>query len=77
MDKETAVEFEKLKAEQKAQGKDIEGIKEIQKEWNQLVKRVVIKAVTWLLLSGAAGVVYGWSMIPPSLRKALTELWAK
>lgn len=77
MDKETAVEFEKIKAEQKAQGKEIEEIKETQKQWNHLVKAVVVKTVTWLLGAGILGALYGWNMIPENLRKALAELWSK
>lgn len=85
MDKETALEIERLKAATTleierlkvattAVAKTVEELEKEHKKWTSLVRNVIVKSVTWLLLMGGSGMLFGWNM-PPEVRKALLE-WA-
>lgn len=65
MDKETAVELQKLKG-------DVETLKEAKKAWDTLIKNAIVKTVSWLLAIGTMGVLYGWHL-PDNIRKSLAE----
>lgn len=69
MDKETAVEIQKLKG-------DVETLKEAHKAWNTLIKDTIIKIVSWLVAIGTAGALYGWHL-PENVRKSLSEWISK
>ena len=72
MDKETAVELEKLKAGMIAQGKTIGEIEADINSWKKFASRAIIKTVTWLLATGMAGLAYGLQ-IPENIKKRLIE----
>lgn len=57
----------------KMEGK-IELLEKESDSWNSLIKGVVIKIVTWLIMMGGSGIIFGWQL-PPDVRKALIE-WA-
>lgn len=65
MDKETAVELEKLKAK-------VESIESWKKSVTATITKAVMKTVTWLLFTGGAGLAYGLH-IPENFRKRLIE----
>ncbi len=72
MDRETAVELEKLKADGRAKDKRIDDLEGIAESWNSLIRNVVVKTVTWLLAVGMAGIMFGWHL-PENVRKALSD----
>ena len=76
MDKETAVALAKLEALVKENTDDIKGQKEIISSWNSLVRSALLKIVTWLIIAGGTGLVFGWKM-PPEVRKSIIEWVSK
>ena len=72
MDKETAVELEKLKAESVSQRKAIGDIETDINSWKKFASKAIIKTVTWLLATGMAGLAYGLQ-IPENIKKRLIE----
>jgi hypothetical protein len=76
MDRETAVEIERLKAGQDALNKTVNTLEEESKSWKLLVRNTVLKSVTWLLGMGVIGVVYGWHL-PNEMRKAFIDWISK
>ena len=73
MDKETAVELERLKAADRAKDKRIDDLEEMAASWNALIRNVIIKTVSWLLAVGAAGLIFGSRVLPEDIRKSLLE----
>lgn len=73
MDKETAVEIERLKAADEAKNKRIEDLEEIAKTWNSLIRSVIMKTVSLLLAVGVAGLIFGSRVLPEDIRKSLLE----
>lgn len=76
MDKETAVEFERIKAQQRIDAKDIKELKDIKESWDSLIRTSIIKTVTWLVTVGIAGAMFGWNL-PENVRKAVAEWMAR
>ncbi len=76
MDKETAVAIEKLRALQEATAITVGELKEENKKWNSLLRTVLAKTVTWLLLVAGSGILFGWHL-PPEIRKAIMDWAAK
>jgi hypothetical protein len=72
VDKETAVELERLRAESASQRKAIGDIESDIESWKKLATKAIIKSVTWLLATGLAGLAYGLH-IPENIKKRLIE----
>ena len=72
MDKETAVAIAKLEAAVDQLSKDNKEQKDVLNLWNSLIRTTLIKIVTWLIVAGGTGLIFGWKM-PPETRKAIIE----
>lgn len=69
MDKETAERLTKLESWK-------EVVQEERAAWHKLIRDTVIKTVSWLLMAGTAGVLYGWHLSDP-VRKFLADQFSK
>jgi len=70
MDKETAIELERLKAGHEAHEYRLHALELEVETWKAMVKRAVIKMVKYLLTLGAAGLTFGLNL-PEHSRKML------
>ena len=73
MDKETAVEIERLKSDAKADRKRIDELETEVLTWKTLVRAAVIRVVKFLLGLGMAGLAFGWNL-PENTRKAVIKM---
>lgn len=73
MDKETAVEIERLKSHVGAHDLRLLSLEKDREEWKTMVKKTVHRVVKYLLTLGAAGITFGLSM-PENLRKWLIRV---
>jgi len=55
--------------------KKIELLEKEHEAWNLLIRNTIIKTVSWLVMVGTAGFLYGLHLLPENLRRALTD-WA-
>lgn len=47
-----------------------------EKEWDKVVRDVIIKTVSWLVVTGIAGALYGWHL-PENARKFIADWVSK
>ena len=73
MDKETAVELEKLKATIAANTKSIGELEEDKKEWKQFMRKIVFQSITWLVGVGITTALFGYHL-PDNVKKAIVAL---
>jgi hypothetical protein len=69
MDKETAERLVKLETK-------LEAVEQDRAVWNKLIRDAIIKTVSWLVMVGTAGMLYGWHM-PENVRKFVSEWVSK
>lgn len=69
MDRETAERLTKLEVQ-------MLDIVEERKAWHKIIRDTIIKTVSWLLMAGTAGVLYGWHLSDP-VRKFLADQFSK
>lgn len=69
MDKETAERLTKLESWKEA-------IQEERTTWHKLIRDTIIRTVSWLMMAGIAGVLYGWHL-PENIRKFLADQLSK
>ena len=72
MDKETAIELERLKAANEAHDIRITALERELEAWHSMVKNATARVIRYLLTLGAAGLMFGLSL-PENARKLIVR----
>lgn len=72
MDRETAVEFERIKALVREHSEKIYAMEGKLTSWEKLIKTSLIQATKKFFLMGLIGIVFGWHL-PEGMRKWIID----